>query len=278
MQNLCLHTHNFFCDGKASIQQMVESAVNQGVTQIGISSHAPLKIPNKWSMSINDLENYRMEILLAGRKYREEIAVFLSLEIDYIPGFTYEFDFFRDKLKLDYTIGSIHLVKHPETNELWFIDGDKKTSIQNMQRVFNGDVRAALSAYFGQTREMIRTQKPDIIGHLDKAVMNLGHLFDVEEVWYQEEITETLELVKKYNCIVEANTRGLYKGKWQDTFPSKSILTQCYHMGIPVVISSDAHRTTELLANYETARQILRGIGYTQQMARAKTGWIAVDL
>ena len=278
MQNLCLHTHNFFCDGKSGIEDMVKSAISKGVSQIGISSHAPLKFSNKWNMKLSSMEDYKNIVREMERKYASQIEVFLSLEMDYIPGLSYDFDFFREKLELDYSIGSIHLVLNPENGKLWFIDGDKKASIENMQDVFGGDAQKAIQAYFRQTREMLRTQKPNIIAHADKAIMNLAHLIDTDSQWFQNEIRETLELIKQLEVIVEANTRGLYKGKWHDTFPGRAVLEKCYEMDIPVLISSDAHNTDELTLEYDSTRAMLKDIGFRFQKKKSKNGWQKIPL
>lgn len=273
IQNLCLHTHNIFCDGKQDINILITNAIVQGVTQIGISSHAPIKIENKWSMAYKELDNYILEIEKCKVLFSNQIEIFTSLEIDYIPNKSYSFDFFRKKLKLDYTIGSIHLVAHSENNELWFIDGNKEVCIKNMNRIFNNDVKLAVSQYFAQTRTMIRSQQPDIIGHMDKVILNTSDLVDVEAEWYRNEITKTLETIKEAGTIVEANTRGIYKGKWKEPFPSIYILKQCYEMSIPVTISSDAHHSSELLYAYNETRQILKKIGYKFVQGRINDKW-----
>jgi len=273
IQNLCLHTHNNFCDGKQDINTLVNIAINQGVAQIGISSHAPIKFSNKWNMDIDKLDEYLFEINKAKQSFGSQIEIYTSLEIDYIPHNSYDFDFFRNKLPLDFTIGSIHLVAHADNGELWFIDGDKKQCIENMNRIFNGDVRAAISSFFAQTREMILSQKPDIIGHLDKVIMNTADFFDENDSWYQEEIDKTLAVIKKSGTIVEANTRGLYKGKWDDSFPSKAILKKCFDLDIPVTISSDAHHSDELLLAYHETRAILKSIGYKYLQGRKNGKW-----
>ena len=278
MQNLCLHTHNFFCDGKSGIEDMVESAVSKGVSQIGISSHAPLKFFNKWSMELSSMDDYKKIVRETKNKYASQIDVFLSLEMDYIPGLSYDFDFFREKLNLDYSIGSIHLVLNQENRKIWFIDGDKSASIKNMNDVFGGDAQKAIRAYFQQTREMLHTQKPDIIAHADKAIMNIAHLIDTNSQWFQNEILETLDLIKQLDVIVEANTRGLYKGKWHDTFPGKAVLEKCYEMDIPVLISSDAHNTTELTLEYDTTRAMLKNTGFRFQKKKTNDGWQNIPL
>ncbi len=273
VQNLCLHTHNLFCDGTEDINTLINSAVSQGVKQIGISSHAPLKIPIKWSMEYNQLENYQSEIVDLKAAYRTEIEVFTSLEIDYIPNKTYSFDFFRKKLQLDYTIGSIHLVINHRNGQLWFIDGPKEQCIHNMNAVFEGDVKLAVKSFYAQSREMIRSQKPDIIGHLDKVIMNTRHLFDPSERWYQEEVHKTLEEIRAHHVIVEVNTRGVYKRKWKETFPSEIILQKCFDMRIPILISSDAHHAKELLLGYSDARKLLKQIGFRYQQGRINSKW-----
>ncbi len=273
IQNLCLHTHNIFCDGKQDINTLVNSAIFQGVTQMGVSSHAPIKFSNKWNMNIDMLENYLSEIEKAKQLYGSQIEIFTSLEIDYIPNQSYEFDFFREKLPLDYTIGSIHLVAHPVNGELWFIDGDKRICVENMNRIFEGDVQFAVSTFFAQTREMLKSQQPDIIGHLDKVIMNTADFFDVNEAWCQTEIDKTLAVIKQSGTIVEANTRGIYKGKWNDSFPSKAILKKCFMLDIPVTISSDAHHSDELLLAYAETRAMLKSIGYKYLQGRKYGKW-----
>ena len=273
IQNLCLHTHNIFCDGMQDINTFVKNAINQGVTQLGISSHAPIKIQNKWSMVFNQLDNYVLEIEKLKEKYADQIDVFTALEIDYIPDLSYSFDFFREKMSLDFTIGSIHLVLHPKKKELWFIDGDKMKCVASLMQIFDGDVKLAIQSFYAQTREMIATQKPDIIGHLDKVIMNTYHLFDINAAWYQEEVRKTLNVIKSNNTIVEINTRGIYKGKWNDSFPSFQILQQCYDLNVPITISSDAHHSDELLLEYELIRTKLKTIGFKYIQGRTQNKW-----
>ena len=254
MKNLCYHTHNFFCDGKNSITEMVQSAIFQKVEAIGISSHAPIKNYNKWSISSDNIAKYRDEIAYLQQKYGKKIHIFTSLEIDYIPNWTESFLFYKNLIDLNYTIGAIHLVKHPQKNQLWFIDGNKQESQKSMIDIFDGDFKFAVTTYFKQLRAMITTQQPDIIAHMDKVAMNtIGVFFEEDEIWYQDEIQLTLETIKNHECILEINTRGIYKGKWHTSFPSVAIINKAFAMNIPITISTDAHSTSEILSEYNTA-------------------------
>ena len=278
-KKLCYHTHNSYCDGQNTIEEMVYNAVLQGVSHIGISSHAPIKKNNKWSISYQQLENYSTEIDKIRDLFSNEINVFKSLEMDYIPNLTYSFSHFNELLDLDFTIGSIHLVLNKANNKLWFIDGNKEECQNNFNSIFSGNIKEAITSYYNQIREMVSTQKPNIIGHLDKVVMNTaGEFFNESEEWYQEEIIKTLAVIKENNGIIEVNTRGLYKNKWHTSFPSPEILKMSNKLDIPIVISSDAHSITELSGAYDIAINIALKAGYRHQMIFNNGKWTKTKL
>ena len=279
LKNLCYHTHNKFCDGKNTISEMVKSAVYQGVCAIGISSHAPLKVFNKWSILSTDIDDYLNEIEIAKSQFLNQIKIFSALEIDYIPNDTYSFDYFREKMSLDYTIGSVHLVKNIFNNQLWFIDGDKKICQQNFKTIFNNNIKLAISTYYSQIRKMVETQSPNIIAHLDKVVMNTaGALFNESEEWYHEEVMQTLKLIKKSGSILEINSRGIYKNKWATTFPSPKILREANILDIPIIISTDAHSIEEITRGYNQARIIAMEAGYSTQSYFEDGKWNQIEL
>ena len=73
------------------------------------------------------------------------------------------------------------------TDELWFIDGPDKNYVIGIENIFNNDIKKAVTNYYRQIQEMVITQKPDIIGHLDKIKMNnKARFFSEDEKWYKE--------------------------------------------------------------------------------------------
>jgi histidinol-phosphatase (PHP family) len=168
---------------------------------------------------------------------------------------------------LDYTIGGIHLIRNKEKQELWFIDGPKQeTYDKGLQKVFNGHPRNAVQSYFEQMIEMVGTQKPDIIAHFDKIKMhNKNRYFTEDEDWYRDAVWKTLKYIAtESNCIVEINTRGLYKKRCDTFFPGPDILEQIHHLKIPVTLSADAHQPNELNEYYEEALKLIREIGFKE--------------
>ncbi len=263
MEYFSYHTHTSYCDGKSTAEEMVLRAIELGLKSIGFSSHAPLPNKEPWSMDEILLEAYVDEIEELKVKYTDKIDVYRSLEIDYIPGVTASFKSYKKKAHLDYTIGSVHLVKVDSNSEFWFLDGPDTNFSHGVEVLFDGDIKNAVTAYFDQVIEMIITQQPDIVGHIDKVKMNnKGRYFSEDDKWYLDLLDKTIIALKESDCIVEVNTRGIYKKKSGTFFPDAYFLKQCLKYDIPVTISSDAHHVDELISVFDSAQEMLKRIGF----------------
>jgi histidinol-phosphatase (PHP family) len=272
-----LHTHSYFCDGKEEPEAYVNQAIERGFHTLGFSSHAPVPFENNFSLKEEKMDEYFSTIRALDKKYKDKINILLSMEIDYIPGITRAFAEFSKAGNLDYTIGGVHLVRNKDLEKLWFIDGSKQETYDDgLQKLFNGHIRKGVEAYYGQIREMVATQKPDIIAHLDKIKMhNKNRYFSEGEGWYKDLVWKTLKYIaSESNCIVEVNTRGLYKKRSDTFFPSPAILEQVHHLKIPVTLSSDAHQPQELNGYYDEALKLLKEIGFKELVCFDKKGRI----
>ena len=190
-------------------------------------------------------------------------------------GITRDFKDFKQNCGLDYTIGSVHLVKNGDDDRLWFIDGPKVESYDDgLKNIFGGDIRLAVTAYYNQVSRMIRTQKPDIIGHFDKIKMhNHDRYFREDEAWYHSLVMDLLETIQQSGSIIEVNTRGIYKKRCDDLYPGQWILKEIVKKGLPITLSSDAHRPDEIDGYYPETLEILRNIGFKSLVFRGDDGW-----
>nr|WP_320119036.1 histidinol-phosphatase HisJ [uncultured Marinifilum sp.] len=276
MTYFSFHTHSSFCDGKMSPESYVLQAISIGMSSIGFSSHAPLRDNFVWAMKSDNLDSYLSEIKRLKNKYKGEINIFLSLEIDYIPRVSKSIAKWKEECALDYTIGSVHLVKADSESEFWFLDGPDSNYSKGIKELFNGDVKKAVGSYYNQVIEMIKEQKPDVIGHIDKVKMNnKNNFFKENEDWYVDLLDRTLASVEESNCIVEVNTRGLYKKKSQELFPDSYFLEECYRRQIPLTISSDAHHPAELIEGFDYTIKRLKDIGFESVYIFRGGVWIA---
>lgn len=273
------HTHTCFCDGSSKPEIYVEEAIKRNFTAIGFSGHSPLPIENGFAIKDRYLGKYCETIQHLQKKYAAKIKIFLGLELDYIPGITQDFRFFKKICELDYTIGAVHLIPDRKGEKIWFIDGPKReTYDKGLNELFNGDIKKGVTAYYEQINEMLITQKPDVIAHLDKIKMhNQDRYFTEDEEWYRELVNNTLKFIQAEGTIIEVNTRGLYK-KRSTLFPDKNILEQAYMLGIPVTISADAHDPSELDLSFDTALQSLKDTGYKKLSMLTDDGWDMIDI
>lgn len=265
MQKFNLHTHSIFSDGKSTPEEVVVEAINQGMEALGFSDHSPVPFKNTFAIKNGEVDNYISTIKSLKEKYKDEIEIYCSMEMDFIPGIVKNFKETKETLGLDYLIGSVHLVGN-DIDRLWFIDGSKyETYDEGLFNYFDGDIKKGVRAFFHQYNEMIETEEFDIVGHFDKIKMhNHGRYFSEEDKWYRDYLMETLTLIKEKSLIVEVNTRGIYKKRSDDFYPSTWILPVMKEMDIPVVISSDSHKAEELTLCFNEAEEALRTAGYKE--------------
>lgn len=288
------HTHSNYCDGKATLREMVEFAVAHGFTELGFSGHCPLPFEN--TFSITDYEGYCNEVRALKEEYRDRIKIYLGLEIDYVPGMLEDFRPLIERGGLEYTIGSVHLIPASPPAPLrcnhsisavlssplgvlqgergvdsrgevalWMIDGSRyQTYDEGLMKHYGGDIRRGVKAYFHNENAMLEKNRPTIVGHPDKIVMhNRDRYFTEDEKWYRNLALETIHLIKELNLICEINTRGIYKGRHADYYPGKWLIEEMKQLRIPVIVSTDAHAPEDLLRT-EGAYEYLREIDYPE--------------
>ncbi|HEY4788821.1 MAG TPA: hypothetical protein VIH57_22375, partial [Bacteroidales bacterium] len=142
--------------------------------------------------------------------------------------------------------------------------------------IFNGDSHALVRKYFSYTRLMIKEMNPPVIGHLDKIKMQYRPDCFIPETdpVYRSELLLTLDEIASAGCIVEINTRGVYKRNENDFYPGKWVLTEMAKRNIAVMINSDAHRPHEISLLFDEARYELKKAGYHHIFHFLKNQWV----
>ncbi|MBN2637562.1 MAG: histidinol-phosphatase HisJ [Bacteroidales bacterium] len=275
-----LHQHSYFSDGAEAPEAYIQKAIELEMAAVGFTEHSPLPFPTHFSLKEEKADEYVSEMDRLKEKFKHQITIYRGLEIDFIPGFSENFTHWRKKLKLDYAIGSIHLIKPENNDELWFIDGPKKEIYDDgLQKLFGGNIKKAVKTYFRQVNQMIESQKFEIVGHMDKIRMhNQNRYFTEEDNWYQDLIMETLHLIKEKDLIVEVNTRGMYKKRADTLFPDGFTLQQVSKLNIPVIISSDAHHPEELDLLLEFTVLRLKEFDIHEVQYFENKNWISIPL
>ncbi len=297
MQNFNLHPHSVYSDGKSQPREIVEEAVRQGLTTLGFSEHSPLPFDNNFSVKSADMPRYVSEIAQLKEEFKDKIDLYCALEADYLTGVSEPFAVTKERYHLDYLIGGVHLVIEPalrqaqgpkvvepvetptiSADEIWFIDGPKwEVYDEGLQKFFDNDIRRAVRRFFEQSNEMIENEQFDIIAHFDKIKMhNRERYFHEDELWYRKLALETLDLIREKGLVMEVNTRGIYKKRYNGFYPSPWLMEEACKMGIPTIISADAHHFSEITLEFTAAEEALKKAGY-RSVVNFKDGcWIEV--
>ncbi len=254
-----LHSHTQFCDGRATMQEMVEAAIKSGMTHYGFSPHSPIPFTTSCNMALTSVKPYLEEVNRLRSLYGEQINLYTSLEIDYLgPDWGASSPYFT-QLPLDYTISSIHFIKGLDGN-FTDIDGKPERFVEKMSQCFDGDIRYVVDEFYRQSLQMIEQGGFDILGHWDKIGHNASYYQPgiEDQDWYLRHIETMIEAIKASGVVIEINTKA-----WQVAhrmFPNTRYWRRLKSAAIPMVINSDAHFPDRIDSGLEAARQMLEEI------------------
>lgn len=279
MQLTNLHTHTIYCDGKCKAEEMIKSAIKSNFKSIGISTHGPVPFVTDWNIQIENIEKYIGEVNELKEKYKDEIDVFLGMELDYLPGVGFE-EFSRSLIKrLDYYIGSVHYLGKLKSGEMWTVDYNIEYLLLGIKESFQGNIRLAVESYYNHVSEMAEKYEPPVIGHIDLIKkLNNNLLFDERETWYKAAVEKCLEVIKNTSSAIEINTGGMARGYTKEQYPSTFILKMIKENNIPIIINSDAHTAEGISYKLDEMNELVKSLGFMTTNYLTKNGWSTQEI
>ena len=165
---------------------------------------------------------------------------------------------------LDYRIGSVHYVKDKVKDKYYCVDNTPEILAYAIENYDNDDEKSLICAYYDNIIEMIHTQKPDILGHLDlvRKFNGNGKYFDENSEWYNKKVDEVLGEISKTDVIVEIKTGGISRGWAKTPYPSAFILKKILSKNIPITLSSDAHSVENIDYYFKESVELVKEIGF----------------
>ena len=273
------HSHTRFSDGLDEASAFAQAAIQKGLKAYGYTDHAPVPFPCSWTIPPEKAETYCQEIRTLQQKYRKDINLYLGLDVDFIPGVISVNHPSITRLKIDYTIGSIHFVDQFADGSHWGFEDSRKIFKRGVDEIFGGDAKAAVQRYYRLEREMIAT-RPDIIGHLDRIKMHNQdkRFFDEADAWYREEVLETLDRIKEEDLIMEVNTKGFFPGENQDPYPSSWVIQEAINRNIKMHLGADAHHPLDVDRAFSYMIPRLHAMGLRKIYTLEQDQWVPVTL
>jgi len=249
------HMHTVYSDGKATIAEMVESAIQKGMDQITFTDHMPLPWDNNYAMRIDDIEKYKQEIDLAKKNNLGKIKINEGLEFEFLPTFMPWIQSIINK-GWDYKILSVHnIYKNNQPLDINGSAADFSILLEN----FDHDIKAVCLKYYNIIQTGVQSGWFDTVGHLDviKKHNSNQQYFDERAPWYRSIVLETLDIIKTQGMKMEVNMSGL-NDPVKVQHPSKWIIQEAEKRKIPMVLSSDSHNSDAIGQNFNTIEQLLQ--------------------
>lgn len=270
MQKFSLHTHTLGFDGRNTEEEMLSKAQSLGWTHLGFSNHFIVhpKIKdsvmfsyavkggydNIYSASFDEAvakfaEHYKK---IDALKKETGIEILKGMEVDYFaePEWRTNFEKSLNILKPDYLIGSAHFIEYKGT---LYNSHDVKNATSLEQKML-------LHRYWQNERAAASSGLFDIMAHLDLfKKVGLGQ----DKEWIEEE-QKTVATVKNAGVKVELNTS--YFKFSDEPYPSRRIMKMLAAADIPVLLSDDAHASTQLGNHFTRAEEIAHECGLNLQL------------
>jgi histidinol-phosphatase (PHP family) len=234
---------------EANFERYRAAASERGIAELGVSEHIyrfeqaldvwqhPFWVP----FAKDDLDVYCTFV-------RERTDLRLGIEADFVPGAEDRIANLLEARDFDYVVGSVHFIREGAVDMDDYSVWDSGRSVEQIwQRYFQTIGEAARSGLF------------DILAHAD-----LVKVWGVERPLPEGDLRRYYELaidgIADSGIAVEVSTAGLRKHV-KELYPAPAFLEMCLEAGVPVALSSDAHRPEEIGADYDRALEMLEQLG-----------------
>ena len=271
------HTHTSYCDGKNTVDEMLQAAKRLGFDSLGFSGHAEQGFDTPYAMNDGNQAKYTADL----RKRQGEegsMRLWVGLEQDNLVAPEKKK---QNRQDFDYLIGSTHYLCRNYEGQPISVDGNLAPLREYVRKELEGDMLAMVKAYFDIHVQMILADQPDIIGHFDLVRKHAAAqgLFDPESKAYRKLALAALEAVGKSGCVMEVNTGAMARGFLQEPYPTRELLQAWREMGGSVTLTSDCHNADYLDFAFDKTLRELKDIGYRsiQKLGSGNALWETVE-
>lgn len=228
------HTHTVFCDGIDTPREMVEKAIELGLTELGFSSHSEL---------CSDIDGYYETICTLREEYRDKISIKVGIEYDYYSDI--------DTSRYDYVIGGLHYLK--KGDKLLALDMSEEEFLSNVDSYWNGDFYSLCEDYFETLSKIYEKTECDIVAHFDLVTKynENDKLFDTSNPRYLNAADRALQTLIKKPVIFEINTGAISRGYRTSPYPAPRFIEELKRKGVPIILSSDCHNKNYLTKAFD---------------------------
>lgn len=262
LQNL--HTHSIYCDGKDTIDEMVQTAIDKGFQILGFSGHGYNLPIDTVSMNDENQKKYMEAVLNAKTKYKDQITIYLGIEEDLI-GRVFSHD------EMDYIIGSVHFVPYKDTYIA--VDESEETFLTALD--YYGSFIEYAKAYYKEVKQLGYRDEVDIIGHLDLLMKYNENekYFSFSDPEYLKIVYDCVDVLIENSKIIEVNTGAIARGYRSLPYPYKNILEYIHLKDGMICLNSDCHNRKDLDIYFKESLEYILECGFDSLMIKTEDGF-----
>jgi histidinol-phosphatase (PHP family) len=232
-----------------NVERYRATASERGIAELGVSEHvyrfrqalAVWRHPFWLEQARDDLDAYCAFV-------REQTDLRLGIEADFVAGGEEQMATLLAARDFDYVVGSVHFLRDRAVDmDDYSVWQTARSAEEVWRRYFQTLGEAAGSGLF------------DVIAHPD-LVKVWGRERPRPEGDLRRYYELALEGIAESGVAVELSTAGLRK-RAREVYPAPAFLQMCVDVGVPVALSSDAHRPEDVGAGYEQALALLEDMG-----------------
>ena len=251
-----LHTHSIYSDGAHTPREIVEQAISQGMSAIGISDHSYTFFDTRYCIAEEQNLQYINELRALKKEYKGKIDVLVGIELDaFSEGYS--------KADFDYIIGSCHYINFDGVYAS--VDSSLAGVKEAVEKYCGGDPMIFANRYFDTYSERICNMRPDILGHID-LVSKLG-VVDEDSQAYRKKAVQTLCDALSVCDIIEMNTGAISRGYKKLPYPAQFLLKEIKDRKKQIILSSDSHSKDTLTFYFDECIEILKANGINNVVA-----------
>lgn len=269
-----------YCDhGNSTLREMLDAAVEVGYHTFGIAEHAPRveprflyseEIRRGWDVAKLrcDFDAYAEATCLLVDEYADRLNILRGFEAEVVPADRYVelMLSWREQYHFDYMVGSVH----------WLGDQITDYSQELFDEVLKTypSLEALAVRYYERVAEMVRSLRPDVVGHIDVIRKYARVHGPVDTPAVRDAADGALEAIRDAGTIIDVNT-GAYRRGFDVPFPAPWLLERATRdFAIGVCFGDDSHSVEQVGAGILEARSYLlqHGVTHLTALSRNQTG------
>ncbi|MGI8604057.1 MAG: histidinol-phosphatase HisJ family protein [Verrucomicrobiales bacterium] len=260
------HLHTPLCRHAEGLPSaFAGQAVALGLPEIGFSDHSPMaQTFDDWRMLHEELPRY-FEIVADARTAHPELTIRLGLEVDYLDGHEPWIAKLAGMAEWDYFIGGVHYIT-PD----WDVDNPKWLGSGRWEQQ---PIDEVWRMYFAACERAIRSRLFDFHAHPD-LVKKFGHRPGGDLRRFYDPV---IQAAVDTGAVFEINTAGL-RNSVGEQYPGAEFLRLQREAGVPIVISSDAHKPEDVGRDFPVAHRLAWELGWRESVRFEKRAATTVPL